>query len=95
MDGQDFLKHCFSKPKSLGDLPIGSHFICFPTDGDDSGHGGFKGGARVKTKIAPYHPGVMYHETYRNTCVPYGADIHDAKNHECLPLRVLIIQVFF
>jgi len=95
MDGQDFLKHCYSRPSRLEDLPIGAHFICFPYDGDDSGHGGFKKGSYLMTKIEPYHPGEGYHESYRKTYVQYGKDIYDEKNHNDLPLRTFVTQVHF
>lgn len=93
MDGHDYLLKCISKPKTLEDLPVGAHFIYFPRDGDDNGHGGFKNGANLKTKIEAYHPGVNYHESFLYTCVPFGKDIHEPRNHESLPLRALIIQV--
>ena len=30
-----------SQPLTFGELAVGDHFICFPTDGDDHGHGGY------------------------------------------------------
>jgi len=71
MHGQDFLNGCHSKPLTLADLKVGEAFIFFPDDGDDSGHGGFKGGGRIFTKIEPFHPGEGYHESYLNTCREY------------------------
>jgi hypothetical protein len=35
----------------LRDLKAGSRFICFPVDGDNHGHGGYKGGHYVYQKI--------------------------------------------
>ena len=32
-----------SKPLTFGELRLGKKFIGFPLDGDDSGHGGFRG----------------------------------------------------
>lgn len=40
-----------SKPLTFGELKVGEYFVDFPTDGDDSGHGGFRGGAYVFEKI--------------------------------------------
>ncbi len=40
-----------STPLTFGELKIGDHFVDFPTDGDDSGHGGFRKGAYVFQKI--------------------------------------------
>lgn len=39
-----------SKPLTFGELNVGDKFIDFPTDGDDSGHGGFRKGAYVFQK---------------------------------------------
>lgn len=33
-----------SQPLTFGELEVGDRFIAFPTDGDDSGHGGFRVG---------------------------------------------------
>jgi hypothetical protein len=32
-----------SEPLTFGELKIGKKFIGFPIDGDDAGHGGFRG----------------------------------------------------
>ncbi len=40
-----------SKPLTFGELKAGQKFISFPTDGDDSGHGGFRKGAYLFTKL--------------------------------------------
>jgi hypothetical protein len=40
-----------SKPLTFKELAEGSHFISFPQDGDDSGHGGFRKGAYLFTKL--------------------------------------------
>ena len=44
-----------STPLTFGELKVGEHFVCFPTDGDDSGHGGFRSGSYVFAKIEPEH----------------------------------------
>lgn len=36
---------------TLGELEVGSNFIVFPTDGDDSGHGGFRRAKVLFTKL--------------------------------------------
>jgi len=41
-----------SKPLTFGELAVGEHFIAFPLDGDDSGHGGFRGGQNLFRKIS-------------------------------------------
>ena len=41
-----------SVPLTYGDLEIGDKFISFPTDGDDSGHGGFRGGRNLFMKLS-------------------------------------------
>lgn len=44
-------KPATSGPKlSFGDLRVGDHFIFFPTDGDNSGHGGYLGAHRLFVK---------------------------------------------
>jgi hypothetical protein len=65
VDGYHYLNHCMSKPITVGDLKVGDKFIFFPTDGDDSGHGGFKGGARLFVRIEPRHPGEGWHKDAR------------------------------
>lgn len=40
-----------SKPLTFGELGIGRKFICFPSDGDDSGHDGFRGLFRIFIKF--------------------------------------------
>lgn len=39
-----------SKPLTFGELKKGENFVDFPTDGDDSGHGGYRSGAYVFVK---------------------------------------------
>lgn len=41
-----------SKPLTFAELKIGDTFISFPSDGDDSGHGGFRKGAWLMRKTA-------------------------------------------
>lgn len=42
-----------SKPLTFGELKVYEHFVDFPIDGDDSGHGGFRKGAYVFKKTEP------------------------------------------
>jgi hypothetical protein len=39
-----------SKPLTFRELSIGDCFISFPTDGDDSGHGGYRKGSYLLRK---------------------------------------------
>lgn len=64
-DSYHFLKECISTPLQVRDLKVGDTFIFFPGDGDDSGHGGFKGGSRLFVKTEPVHPGEGYHESFK------------------------------
>ena len=41
--GFHFLAECSSQPMILAELEVGDVFCLFPCDGDDSGHGGFRG----------------------------------------------------
>lgn len=43
-----------SKKLTFEELEVGDHFISFPSDGDDKGHGGYRGAHRlfIKTSIA-------------------------------------------
>ncbi|MEY4744799.1 MAG: hypothetical protein RL272_744 [Candidatus Parcubacteria bacterium] len=41
-----------SKPLTFGELAVGEHFVAFPLDGDDSGHGGFRRGHNLFRKIS-------------------------------------------
>lgn len=41
-----------SMPLTFAELEIGEHFIAFPHDGDDSGHGGFRRGQNLFRKIS-------------------------------------------
>lgn len=40
-----------STPLTFGELEVGQQFISFPLDGDDSGHGGFRGTSYVFVKV--------------------------------------------
>ncbi len=40
-----------SKPLTFAELEEGEKFIAFPTDGDDHGHGGYRKGAWIFTKL--------------------------------------------
>ena len=40
-----------SKPLTFVELVVGDHFIAFPTDGDDAGHGGYRGAQNLFKKI--------------------------------------------
>ena len=39
-----------STPLTFAELPMGTQFILFPQDGDDSGHGGYRGSQRLFIK---------------------------------------------
>lgn len=41
-----------SKPLTFKELAVGDSFIAFPTDGDDSGHGGYRRGANLFRKVS-------------------------------------------
>jgi hypothetical protein len=43
-----------SKPLTFKELEEGAKFISFPLDGDDSGHGGYRRGEYVYTKLSMY-----------------------------------------
>ena len=43
-----------SNPLTFKDLAVGERFVDFPTDGDDSGHGGFKAGAYLFIKSSEF-----------------------------------------
>lgn len=40
-----------SEKLTFGKLPIGEKFICLPVEGDNSGHGGFKGAHYIFKKM--------------------------------------------
>ena len=42
-----------SKPLTFAELAPNDHFIAFPVDGDDSGHGGFRNGSYLFRKLEP------------------------------------------
>ncbi len=94
MDGttimsHNFLKECHSTPLTLRDLKPGDKFIVFPDDGDDNGHGGFKGGGVLHVKIEPYHPGERYVESFLYTCRAFD----HPERLSSLPLSVPILKV--
>ena len=39
----------------FGDLSVGVTFICFPSDGDDDGHGGLRGTHNMFIKTSMYY----------------------------------------
>lgn len=86
----EFLNQCDSKPKTLAELNVGDKFIYFPTDGDDSGHGGFRGGERLFVKIEPIHPGEPYHRSFLYTCREYERD----QLLSSIPLESPVLQIF-
>lgn len=49
-----------SRPLRFHELAVGDHFIGFPQDGDDSGHGGFRRGSHVFRKTAECPPGTSW-----------------------------------
>jgi hypothetical protein len=50
-------KRPMSTPLRFHELAIGDHFISFPQDGDDSGHGGYRRGSYVFRKTRECPPG--------------------------------------
>jgi hypothetical protein len=44
-----------SKPLSFGELTLKDKFIGFPLDGDDAGHGGYRGESYVFEKVGYEH----------------------------------------
>lgn len=46
-------KKTMSTPLTFGELEVGTKFIDFPIDGDDKGHGGYRGGSWLLMKVAP------------------------------------------
>jgi len=48
-------RHAQSQPLVFTDLMIGDHYIGFPSDGDDSGHGGFRKGSYLFRKTSDTH----------------------------------------
>ena len=58
-------KKAMSTPLTFGELSVGDLFIDFPSDGDDSGHGGYRKGSYVFKKISPVRtdfPNHFYNE---------------------------------
>lgn len=41
-----------SIPLTFGELAVGEHFVAFPSDGDDSGHGGYRRGQNLFRKVS-------------------------------------------
>lgn len=46
----DDLSYTTSTPLTFGELRMGDHFIAFPVNGDDKGHGGYRGGSHLLVK---------------------------------------------
>jgi hypothetical protein len=87
----EFLRGCHSRPSTLAELAVGDKFIVFPDDGDDHGHGGFRGGGRLWVKIEPFHPGKHFAESARTTAREY--DRPDMMTQ--WPLTIPVIRVHF
>jgi hypothetical protein len=51
-----------SKPLTFRELEIGQKFIAFPTDGDDSGHGGFQRPSYLFIKVDEVLPALHTEE---------------------------------
>ena len=70
-----------STPLTFGELEEGELFIGFPLDGDDSGHGGFRGS----------------HRLFEKCCAPHGTDDNafSAENHtgSRMPNTMKVIKV--
>lgn len=81
-----------SKPLTFGELKIGDSFIGFPTDGDDSGHGGFRNGSYVFKKIeSPLKYGL-----HDNKCgLTDNATRLLDKNNSHFPDSMLVHKVIF
>ena len=41
---------------TFGELEVRDRFICWPSAGDNAGHGGYLGAMRVFTKVSPVKP---------------------------------------
>jgi hypothetical protein len=54
-----------STPLTFKELPDGAKFISFPVEGDDMGHGGYRSGFNLFTKLAIYD----YEKHYTNNAV--------------------------
>lgn len=79
-DSHHFLNCCMSKPLTLGELEPETMFIFFPSDGDDSGHGGFRGGPRIFIKSSP-----IGDSTYRHYFRP---EVEGSASSICPVLRL-------
>ena len=71
-----------SKPIEFYELFDGDYFISFPSDGDDSGHGGYRGTSFVFRKVKTYDG--------HNNCFDVGRGIH---NH--MPAMMQVLRVSF
>lgn len=67
-----------SEPFRFEELKVGDTFIDMPTDGDDEGHGGYRGAFKVFTKVDDYR-GKRYSE--------------DRYSHFGLAQRVILLQI--
>lgn len=63
-----------SEPLQFHELSVGDHFIMFPADGDDSGHGGFRGTRWLCRKTRPSELGEPYGVVTNLVCINNGAE---------------------
>lgn len=86
----DFLADTVSRPLTVGDLKPGEWFIVFPCDGDDSGHGGFRGAGRLFERLEPRPALPGHHPDYRHNVRPVGDEFRVAHFPDSMPvIRVL------
>lgn len=70
-----------SKPLTIGELKSGDHWIGFPQDGDDSGHGGFRRGSYVFRKL----------DTFKS--IRLKDDVESSHGKYCQTMQVLKVFV--
>ena len=79
------------EPLTFGELAVGEHFIWFPSPGDNTGHGGFRGTSWVFEKtddnLAEAAPGIPYG-------IPHGGAVSIAhQTPSDLPHSAAVIRV--
>ncbi len=80
-----------SKPLTFGELKIGEYFIGFPTYGDDSGHGGYKGSFYVYKKTKPTLDKIR--NIYQNAIKAYSLFRKMKKIRSNFPNTMLVCKV--
>lgn len=71
---------------TFGDLKVGEHFICFPTPGDNHGHGGYLGGHNLFKKTEQRASGTF-------VPVGVGAAVNGNGVVSHIPDRMAVIKV--